>query len=269
MQHSFPLDWGLYDGSDGAGIAKGNGICNIVTELVPSRSRLKGCDMSKIAEWARDWLDRADVRPSDRKIEDPLTILQRVFAALAAILAILSSPAMNAFLPNPDAGAIMIVRFAIALATLVAVNHVVTAKEVVETTAGFQSKTLRTYRYSTTERLIARGVIAVALLMMMLHLVPKPRSCNLRATASWTTPHGPATPLFVAVLAGGNELTRVSADNGRPFDLVIPPEHVSAFSLSIQWSDGTRSGFGPFAGCSAVTKTNSGDGRAQVDFMVR
>lgn len=225
--------------------------------------------MSRIAEWARDWLDRSDVRPSDRKIDDPLTILQRVFAALAAILAILSSPAINAFLPNPDAGAIMIVRLAIALVTLVAVNHVVTAKEVVETTAGFSSKTLRTYRYSTTERLIARGVVAVALMMMLLYLVPKPRSCNLRATASWTTPQGPATPLFVAVLAGGNELTRIGAENRKPFDLTIPPEHVSAFALIIQWSDGTRSDFGPFASCSAVTNTNSGDGRAKVDFVVR
>jgi hypothetical protein len=225
--------------------------------------------MSRIAEWARDWLDRSDVKPSDRRIEDPITILQRVFAAVAAILAILSSPAINAFLPNPNAGTIIVLRFVIALATLVAVNHVVTAKDVVETTAGFQSKTLRTYRYSRTERLIARGVIAVALLMLVLHLVPKPRSCNLRATASWTTPRGPATPLFVALHAGGNTLARISADDRKPFDLVIPPEHVSAFSLSIEWSDGTRSDFGPFAGCSAVTNTNSGDGRAKVGFMVR
>jgi hypothetical protein len=225
--------------------------------------------MSRFTEWARDWLGRSDVKPSDRRIEDPITILQRVFAALAAILAILSSPAINAFLPNPNAGAIVILRFAIALVTLAAVNHVVTAKDVVETTAGFGSKTLRTYRYSTTERLIARGVIAVALLMLVLHLVPQPRSCNLRATVSWTTPQGPATPLFVALLAGGNTLTRIDADDGKPFDLVIPPEHVSAFALGIEWSDGTRSDFGPFASCSAVTKTSSGDGRAKVDFMVR
>jgi hypothetical protein len=167
----------------------------------------------RLREWSLDWPDRSDVKPSDRKIDDPITILQHAFAALAAIIAVLSSPAIGVLVPNLSANAVIALRIAVALVTLAAVNYVVTAKELVETTTGFRSQTLRTYRFSTTERLIARGVVAIALLMFVLNLVPAappPRDCDLTATVDVPAPSsspklmfGTAPFVFIPCSPGG------------------------------------------------------------------
>jgi hypothetical protein len=162
--------------------------------------------MGRLREWSLDCLDRSDVRPSDGKIDDPITILHRAFAALAGIIAVLSSPAISVLTPSLTPNAAIVLRFIIALVTLASVNYVVTAKDVVETTSGFQSQTLRTYRFSTTERLVARGVVAIALLMLVLNLLPAapaPRACNLTATVDWQAPGASATPLFLSLTTGG------------------------------------------------------------------
>jgi len=224
-----------------------------------------------LREWSRDWLDLSDVKPSDRKIDDPITLLQRAFAALAGIIAILSSPAINVLVPNLNTNAAIVLRVVIALVTLAAVNYVVTAKDVVETTSGFRSETLRTYRFSTTERLIARGVVATALLLLLLNLIPAaepPRSCNLTATVDWQTPEGPARPLFLSLTAG-DRADRFTVDKEKPVAMQVPPAHLSAYSIVLEWSDNSRSEFGAFAGCSAIADRRSRDGRAKIDLAVR
>jgi hypothetical protein len=224
-----------------------------------------------LREWSRDWLDLSDVKPSDRKIDDPITLLQRAFAALAGIIAILSSPAINVLVPNLNANAAIVLRVLIALVTLVAVNYVVTAKDVVETTSGFRSETLRTYCFSRTERLIARGVVAIALLLLILNLIPAsepPRNCNFMATVDWQTPEGPVRPLFLSLTAG-DRTDRFTVDKGKPVAMQIAPAHLSAYSIVLEWSDNSRSDFGPFAGCSAKTDRRSRDGRAKLDLAVR
>ena len=136
--------------------------------------------MALLSEWSRDWLDLSGIKPSNRQIDDPITLLQRVFAALAGITAILSSPAISVLVPNLNTNTAIALRIIIALVTLAAVNYVVTAKDVVEATSGFRSQTVRTYRFSRTERLIARGVVGAALLLLILILFRPP---SLPATA--------------------------------------------------------------------------------------
>jgi hypothetical protein len=227
--------------------------------------------MALLSEWSRDWLDVSDIRPSNRQIDDPITLLQRAFAALAGIIAILSSPAINELVPNLNTNTAIVLRVIIALVTLAAVNYVVTAKDVVETTSGFRSETVRTYRFSRTERLIARGVVAAALLLLSLNLIPAaepPRNCNLMATVNWQTPEGMARPLFLSLTAG-DRAERFSVEKGKPVAMLVLPAHLSAYSIVLEWSDNSRSDFGAFAGCSAIADRRSGDGRAKLDLAAR
>lgn len=227
--------------------------------------------MARLREWSLDWLDRSDVRPSDRKIDDPITILQRAFTALAGIIALLSSPAISVLAPNLNTNAGIVLRVVIALVTLAAVNHVVTSKDVAETISGLRSQLVRTYRFSTAERLIARGVVAIALVMLVLNLVPAavpPRNCNLAATVDWQMPEGSAKPLFLSLTAGGRT-ERFVADRGIPIAMQVLPAHLSDFSIALEWSDNSRSDFGAFSGCSAAVDRRSGDGRAKVNLAVR
>ena len=224
-----------------------------------------------LREWGRDWLDLSDVEPSDRKIDDPITLLQRAFAALAGVIAILSSPAINVLVPNLNTNAAIVLRAVIALVTLAAVNYVVTTKDVVQSTSGFRSETLRIYRFSTTERLMARGLVAIAMLLLILNLIPTsaaPRNCNFMATVDWQTPEGPVRPLFLS-LTLGDRTDRFTVDKGKPVAMQVAPAHLSAYSIVLEWSDSSRSDFGAFAGCSAAADRRSGDGRAKLDLAVR
>jgi len=227
--------------------------------------------MALLSEWSRDWLDLSGIKPSNRQIDDPITLLQRVFAALAGITAILSSPAISVLVPNLNTNTAIALRIIIALVTLAAVNYVVTAKDVVEATSGFRSQTVRTYRFSRTERLIARGVVGAALLLLILNLIPAaepPRNCNLTATVNWQTPEGVARPLFLS-LAAGDRTDRFSVEKGKPVAMQIPSAHLSAYSIVLEWSDNSRSDFGAFAGCSAIGDRRSGDGRVELDLAAR
>jgi len=227
--------------------------------------------MSRLKEWSRDWLGLSDVGSPDRKTEDPVTLLQRIFAALAGIIAVLSSPAISLLLPDLNANAAIVLRVVVALVTVVAVNYVVTAKELVETTSGFRSQTLRIYRFSRTERLIARGVIAIALFLLVLKLIPAadaPSNCNLTAIVDWQAPEGSARPLFLSLTAG-NRAETFAADKGKPIAIQLLPAHISNYSMTLEWSDNSRSDFGAFAGCSAIADRRSIDGRATVHLAVR
>lgn len=227
--------------------------------------------MGRLKEWCLDWLDRSETKPSNRKIDDPLTILQRIVAALAGIVAIFSSPAIGALVPDLNPNAALVLRVLVILATLVAVNYVVTAKDEVEPVAGAGASTIRRYRYSGTERLIARGVVVAALLVLSLNLVPapeEPRACDLTATLTWQAPSGTARPLALSLTAGDLQ-ERYPVEAGRPVALQVPSAHRESFSVALLWSDGSRSDFGEFAGCSATAGRRSMDGRATIDLAVR
>jgi hypothetical protein len=225
-----------------------------------------GSRMSKLREWALDWLDRSDTQPSDRKLGDPLAIMQRVFATLAALVALASSPAISAFAPNMSPAARLALQVLVALITLVAVHHVVTAKDVREVASGHRVRAQRSYRFSQLERLIARGVVALAIVLFALNMIPAPappKPCNFTAIVTWPAA-GTARPLYLALNAGGRE-ERYDLEAGKPVALQVAPAHASAFSVALLWSDGARSDFGKFSGCPAAVNRASQDGRARIE----
>jgi len=228
--------------------------------------------MGRLREWSRDWLGRSNTRPSDRKIDDPLTILQRIFATLAAIVAVLSNAATSILVPNLNANAAVILRIVVTLATLVAVNYVVTAKDTAETVSGLSSYTVRTYRFSNTDRLIARGIVVVAIVMLILNLVPAPqpiRNCDLTAIVRWQQPMvGTARPLLLLLSAGDQE-DRYPVQEGKPVAMQVPSAHLSSFSITLLWSDTSRSDFGQFSGCSEPVSKESDDDRAKINLTGR
>jgi len=219
---------------------------------------------NRLKEWALDWVDRTGTQPSDGKIEDPLTLVSRIFAALAGVGAVLSSPAIDFLAPNLNANAAAILRVIIAAGTLVAVNYVVTAKD------GVESGKLRKYRFSNTERLIARGIVVFAILIWSLNFVPappEPRDCSVNAVVSWTGQLNGTRPQSVSLQAGEEQLYPVG--DGRPVAMLVPAEHLSAWSVTLLWSDGARSDFGEFSGCPAAASRGSGDGRAEISLEGR
>jgi hypothetical protein len=223
--------------------------------------------MSTLRQWGLDWLDRSNIKPSERKLDDPLTLLKRVFAALAGIIAVLSNPAVSVLVPNLNGNAALVLRGAVTLATLVAVNYVVTAKDIVETVSGIKSETVRSYRYSSTERWISRGVIGIAGVLLILNLVPPPappRNCDITATVSLRSQQGTEKPLFLSLILGGRE-ERYPAEEGKLIAMQVPSAYISSFSIALVWSDNSRSDFGKFSGCSAPVRKGSTDDRAKID----
>jgi hypothetical protein len=214
---------------------------------------------NRLKEWALDWVDRTGTRPAAGGIEEPLTLVSRIFAALAGVVAVLSSPAIDFLAPNLNANAAAILRVIIALGTLVAVNYVVTAKDSVE------SERHRKYRFSNTERLIARGIVVLAILIWSLNFVPappEPRDCSVNAVVTWTGQLNGIKPQSVSLKSDGEQLYPVEAD--RPVAMLVPAEHLSKWSVTLLWSDGSRSDFGEFSGCPAAASKGSGDGRAEI-----
>jgi hypothetical protein len=227
--------------------------------------------MGRLRDWVLDWIDRSRTEPSDRKIDDPVSLLQRIFAALAGIIAIFSSPAIGFLVPNLNANAALVLRIIVALVILTAVNHVVTAKDTVEAGAT-GSRPRHKYRFSPTERLIARGVVAAAILVSLLNLVPAPapppQDCSLTATVNPIRPLGSARLQFLALNAGGRE-TRYPAVIGRPIAIKVPAGHILNYAVALQWSDNSRSEFDALSGCPAELSKDSSDGRAKIDFRGR
>jgi hypothetical protein len=220
---------------------------------------------NRLKEWALDWVDRTGTRPAAGGIEEPLTLVSRIFAALAGVVAVLSSPAIDFLAPNLNANAAAILRVIIALGTLVAVNYVVTAKDTVE------SEGHRKYRFSNTERLIARGIVVLAILIWSLNFVPappEPRDCSVNAVVTWKGQlDGTVRPLSISLVAGQEQAYPIQLDS--PVAMRVPSAHLSRWSINVLWSDNSLSGFGEFSGCPAAASKGSGDGRAEINLTGR
>jgi hypothetical protein len=224
--------------------------------------------MGKLKEWALDWVDCSDTLSSDRKISDPLAIVQSVFATLAAVVALASSPVINAFAPNLNSTARLGLNVLIALLTLAAVHYVVTAKDMTESLSGHRVQSRRTYRFSQLERWVGRGVVALAIILLALNRVASvPPACGMTATVTWPS-SAASRALYLAVTAGGRE-QRYDVETGKPVALEVVPAHASDFSIALLWSDGARSDFGGFSACPAAINRTSNDGRARIDIAGR
>lgn len=227
--------------------------------------------MRRLREWALDWIDRSGTEAADAKIDEPLSLLQRIFTIIAGFVAIFSSPAINFLAPNLNANAAMVLRIIVVIAALAAVNYVVVAKTASETVSGMGVRTLRKYRFSTTERLIARGVVVIALIILALNFVPapkEPRDCAITANLAWQTPQGTARPSYLSLMIGGRE-QRYPVAPGKPIAIQIPAAHISKYSMALQWSDNSRSDFGEMPGCMAGLSKASSDGRVTINLQGR
>jgi hypothetical protein len=224
--------------------------------------------ISTLREWSLDWLDRSTIQASARRIDDPLTLLPRIFAVLAGITSVLSSPAVNVLLPHLNPIAANLLRASVTLAALAVLNYVVTAKDTVETLAGINVRPEQRYRFSATERLIARGVIVLAILLLGLNFIPSPGDCNLTARIVAQPGQRPARPLllFVSAEESRDELPILE---GQPLVIHVSATDVSSFSLTLLWSDNSRSEFGTFSGCTPLVDKGSTDGRAKISLAVR
>lgn len=227
--------------------------------------------MGRLREWWLDWIDRSGTEPSDGRIEDPISLVPRILAALGGLALIGSGEAVAALVPDLNPNAAMVLRGLVILVTLVAANHVVTAKDAAETVAGMRSRTVSTYRFSETERWIARGVVVLPFVLLGISLVPAPdgpRGCDLTAKVAWPAPGGTAKPLFLSLFAGGRE-DRYPVAAGQPIAMPVPAAHLQDYSVSLLWSDSSRSEFGQFSGCPEATSKGASDGRATIDLAGR
>jgi len=120
---------------------------------------------------------------------------------------------------------------------------------------------------STTERMIARAVTGLALLLLALGFIPSPSNCSLTARIKAEQGHGLARPLSLSVSAGQHR-SELPVLEGQPPELYLSAADVSHYSMTLLWSDNSRSEFGTFSGCTALDRRST-DGRAKVSLAVR
>jgi hypothetical protein len=123
-------------------------------------------------------------------------------------------------------------------------------------------------RSTTTERVIARGVIGLAILLLVLNLIPSPRDCNLSAGIAVQQDHGSARPLLLLV-SMGERRDALPIQEGQAPVIHVGAADVSRFSVMLLWSDDSRSEFGTFSGCTALVDKEATDGRAKISLAVR
>ena len=103
--------------------------------------------------------------------------------------------------------------------------------------SGQKSDEMRTYRFSNTERLIARGVVGIAALMLILNFVPPPeplRNCDFTAIVQWQSTEGTARPVFLSLTAGDHE-ERYPVEDGKPLAMQVEAAHLSSFSIKLHF----------------------------------
>ncbi|MGO6950362.1 hypothetical protein [Rhizobium johnstonii] len=221
-------------------------------------------DRQKWREWARDWLGRGKVEKSEAKLDDPIGLLSKALAGLVALFALPGSEVVKSIVPDLNGNALRILQLAIALATLWAINHVVTAKGSSTKRTGLSSETVLTYSYTQTERIIARLIIVVAIFLFALNYIPSPipeKDCDLLATVKWEQSN-PRKPL--TLLLAGNSQTSYSLVSSSEIAITIPAASIPSYSFTVVWENGTRSEFDKFSGCVAPIEKSSKDGQAKI-----
>jgi hypothetical protein len=223
---------------------------------------------AKLREWALDWLHMSPTQPAGKSSEGSPKLVPRIFAGVAAALAVFSSPAISALAPNLSSNAALLLRILITIAALIAVNHVVTAKE--EVTAGFKSRTILKYCFSNAERILAESIVVLGIAIWALpfaHDLASPKDCELTALMTWARSETPASPLYVELVAGDS--AQFAVGNGIPVALSIPSAHTGDWTLTIVWSDRTRSRFEKLSECYKYYSKESDDKRVLLSLESR
>jgi TIR domain len=124
-----------------------------------------------------------------------------------------------------------------------------------------------------TARVIT-GVVAVLVALGVaiwgLHLAREftsPKDCELTALMTWTPPESSSSPLYVELASG--DLAQFAVGNGIPVALSIPAGHIGDWTLTVVWSDRTRSQFGKFSECYKNYSKESDDKRVLLSLESR
>ena len=102
-----------------------------------------------------------------------------------------------------------------------------------------------------------------------LNLLPaktEPRACNLNAVVTLTQSAG-AQPLYLTVTVAGHQ-DQYPFEAGKLVALQVPVAHPPSFSITLIWSDGSRSDFGTFGDCAAATNKSANDDRAKISLSI-
>ena len=113
--------------------------------------------------------------------------------------------------------------------------------------------------------LVALG-LAVWALPVARDLV-SPKACGLTALMTWTPPNSSASPLYVELGAG--DLAQFAIGNGIPIALSVPAAHIDDWTLTVVWSDRTRSQFGKLSECYKNYSKESDDKRVLLSLESR
>jgi hypothetical protein len=220
--------------------------------------------------WTLDWLHLSSTEPSEKRIEDPLNLLPRVFIVLAGIVAVFASPAITVLAPELNQRSATILRVIVAIATLCAANYVVTAKDMIPAEPSSKSGIVQRFRYSNSDRLVAQGVVLFGIVIWSLNFItssPVLKDCDLMAVVTWPHPDQAPAPLYVTLTAG--DPVRYHIENGIPIAMRVASAHTDSWAMSLQWSDGSRSEFGNYSGCDKRHSNDSEDGRAHISLESR
>src|SRR5208337_356111 len=82
-----------------------------------------------------------------------------------------------------------------------------------------------------------------------------PKDCELTALMTWTPPGSSSSPLYVELASG----EQFAVGNGVPIALSIPAAHTGDWTLTVVWSDRTRSQFGKLSECYKTYSKESDD----------
>lgn len=113
--------------------------------------------------------------------------------------------------------------------------------------------------------LVAFG-LAVWALPVVRDLV-SPKACGLTALMTWTPPNSSASPLYVELVAGDS--AQFAVGNGIPVALSVPAAHIEDWTLTVIWSDRTRSQFGKLSECYKNYTKESDDKRVLLSLESR
>lgn len=103
--------------------------------------------------------------------------------------------------------------------------------------------------------LVALGLAIWAL--PMVRDVVSPKDCALTALMTWTPPNSSASPLYFALATGD----QFPVGNGIPVAFSVPTAHIDDWTLTVVWSDRTRSQFGKLSECYKNYSKESDDKR--------
>ena len=219
--------------------------------------------LGKVTTWFRDWVGHSATLRSEGRSISPLALIPQALTLLAGLFADKIAGLVVGPLP-PEAAFTLRILFAVLLLGIA--NFVITAKTTVTDPAAkvfrdaSPSGTRSKYKYTENDRLLAKLVILLFLLVSVVSLWPRTGPCRMLAEIDLLTPTvGGPKPLLLEVRTQAGP-RRYSMTLREKVAFEVAGEHRSSWSLVIIWSDEKISGLGAFSGCPSDAMGSSEDG---------